>query len=104
MAYHRSKVEVIYPPVEPMKITLDIPDNIAIQIADSCEALTRHFLELLAIEAYCKGRIGAGEVGQLLGFTSRWETYNFLAKEQAEPPYGEADLEQDQATLDTLLA
>jgi hypothetical protein len=29
--------------------------------------------------------------------------YNFLKQEQAEPPQGEADLEQDQATLDALL-
>jgi hypothetical protein len=87
-----------------MKITLDIPDNIATQIADSRETLTRRSLELLAIEAYCKGNIGAGEVRQLLGFTSRWETYTFLAKEQAEPPYSEADLENDRATLNTLLS
>ncbi len=87
-----------------MKITLDIPDNIATQLADSCETLTRRFLELLAVEAYRKGIIGAGEVGQLLGFNSRWETYHFLKQAQAEPPYSEVDLEQDQATLDTLLS
>lgn len=87
-----------------MKITLDIPDNIALQIADNCEVLTRRSLELLAVEAYEKGQIGSGEVGQLLGFTSRWETYNFLAKEQAKSPYNEADLAQDQATLDALLS
>ena len=78
-----------------MKITLDIPDAIAAQLADNRETLIRRSLELLAIEAYRKGTIGAGEVGQLLGFDSRWDTYNFLQKEQVEPPLSVADLEND---------
>ncbi|WP_008313222.1 UPF0175 family protein [Leptolyngbya sp. PCC 6406] len=61
-------------------------NRIAIHLAENRETLTRRFLELLAIEAYCKGNIGAGKVGQLLGFDSRWQTYPFLAQEQAEPP------------------
>lgn len=86
-----------------MRIILEIPDNIAAQLADSPETLTRRFLELLAVEAYGKGTIGAGEVGQMLGFTSRWDTYAFLQQQQAEPPYSEDDLEADRATLNTLL-
>ena len=78
-----------------MKITLDIPDAIAARLADNRETLTRRSLELIAIEAYRKGTIGAGEVGQLLGFDSRWDTYNFLQKEQAEPPLNEEDLDND---------
>jgi predicted HTH domain antitoxin len=86
-----------------MKITLEIPDHIAGQLADNPETLTRRFLETLAIEAYRKGLIGSGEVGQMLGFTSRWDTYDFLQREQAQPPYTTADLESDRATLKTLL-
>jgi len=86
-----------------MRITVEIPDRIAGQLADNPETLTQRFLEALAIESYRKGLIGAGEVGQLLGFTSRWETYDFLHREQAEPPYTAADLESDRATLKTLL-
>lgn len=55
-----------------MKITLEIPDSIVAQLADSRETLTRGFLEFLAVEAYSKCTIEAGEVGQMLGFTSRW--------------------------------
>jgi predicted HTH domain antitoxin len=86
-----------------MQITIEIPDRIAVQLADSQEDLTRRFLELLAIAAYQQGTIGAGEVGQLLGFTSRWDTYEFLQRQQAESPYTEADLAGDRATLQTLL-
>lgn len=78
-----------------MKIILDIRDPIAARLAENRETLTRRSLELLAIEAYRQGIIGAGEVGQLLGFDSRWDTYNFLQKEQAEPPLSQADLESD---------
>ncbi|MEM8504868.1 MAG: UPF0175 family protein [Cyanobacteria bacterium P01_D01_bin.1] len=87
-----------------MQIVLEIPDSIAAQLADSNEVLTRRFLELLAVEAYRKGIIGAGAVGQMLGFASRWETYDFLAKEGAKPPFSEADLESDRMTIDHLLS
>ena len=53
-----------------MKITLDIPDNIATQLADSCETLTRRFLELLAVEAYRKGWINMGEAIEQLQQTN----------------------------------
>lgn len=94
-----------------MKITFEIPDRLADQLADNPEILTRRFLELLAVEAYRKGLIGSGEVGQMLGFSSRWDTYDFLQREHAEPPYTTTDLEgvrprrlaENRATLQTLL-
>ncbi len=86
-----------------MRITLEIPDRIAAQLTDKPETLTQRFLEIIAVEAYRKGLIGSGEVGQLLGFASRWDTYTFLQREHAEPPYTEADLEGDRATLKNLL-
>ena len=81
-----------------MQIILDIPDLIAAQMADSPETLIRRSLELLATEAYRKGLIGASEVGQLLGFTSRWETYDFLQREQAEPLYDGEELDDTPIT------
>ncbi len=87
-----------------MQITIEIPDGIASQISESYETLTRRSLELLAVEAYRKGLVGAGGVRQMLGFTSRWETYDFLSQEDAEPPFDMADLESDRATLDNLLS
>ncbi|MGB3295191.1 MAG: UPF0175 family protein [Phormidesmis sp.] len=86
-----------------MQITIEIPDSIAAQLSDSHESLTRRSLELLAVEAYRKGLIGAGAVGKMLKFASRWETYDFLKQEGAEPPFSEADLESDRATLDRVL-
>lgn len=87
-----------------MQITLEIPDDIAAQISNGGDHLPRRSLELLAIEAYRKGLIGAGAVGQMLGFDSRWDTYDFLEKENAEPPFNESDLESDRAALDKVLS
>ncbi len=87
-----------------MQITLEIPDHIAVLLSDSPETLSRRSLELLAAEAYRQGAIGSGEVGQMLGFTSRWDTYDFLHSEQIEAPFTSADLEQDRATLQNLLS
>ena len=69
-----------------MQITLEIPDRIVTQLADSPETLGRRPLELLAVEAYCKGSIGAGEVEQMLGFASRWETDDFLQGSELSLP------------------
>jgi hypothetical protein len=88
---------------EIMQITLEILDDIAAQLADSRETLTRRSLELLAVEAYRNGAIGAGAVGQVLKFSSRWDTYVFLKRENAEPPFGEDDLESDRKALNSLL-
>ena len=68
-----------------MQITIDIPDLLAHRLSDRLD-LPHRSLELLAIDAYRHGIIGSGEVGQMLGFSSRWETYDFLHKEHAEPP------------------
>ncbi len=87
-----------------MKIALEIPDQIVERLAESQEVLARRCLEMVALDAYRRSAIGAGEVGQMLGFTSRWETYDFLHREQAELPYTAADLEQDRATLQALLS
>lgn len=76
-----------------MQITIELPDNIASQLPSS--NISRRVLELIAADSYRQGRIGAAEVRQLLNFSSRWETYEFLKREKADLPYTEDDLEQD---------
>jgi hypothetical protein len=85
-----------------MQITINVPDALAQRLTDRLN-LPQRSLELLAIEAYRHGIIGSGEVGQMLGFSSRWETYNFLQTEHAEPPAPTDDLDCDRATLQTFL-
>ena len=84
-----------------MQITIDLPDDIASQLLSG--SISRRVLELIAADSYRQGRIGAAEVWQLLNFSSRWETYEFLKREKADLPYTEDDLEQDVQNICSVL-
>lgn len=85
-----------------MQITIELPDDIANQLAS--ENAARRILELLAADHYRQGRIGAAEVRRMLNFSSRWETYDFLKREKAYLPYDEHDLNQDAQSIRNVLA
>jgi hypothetical protein len=87
-----------------MQITIALPDQLAEQLNLQPDVLTRRVLELIVADQYRQGKIGAGEVRQLLNLGSRWETYEFFKQEQAYLPYTEADLEQDSQTIQRVLA
>lgn len=87
-----------------MQITLEIPDNIANQLQLQPANISRLFLELIVADNYRKGHIGAAQVRQMLNFSSRWETYEFLKREKAYLPYTEDDLEQDSQAIRNVLA
>jgi predicted HTH domain antitoxin len=87
-----------------MQITLEIPDNIANQLQLQPANISRRFLELIVADNYRKGHIGAAQVRQMLNFSSRWETYEFLKREKAYLPYTEDDLEQDSQAIRNVLA
>jgi predicted HTH domain antitoxin len=76
-----------------MHITIELPDDIAIQLQSA--NISHRVLELIAADNYRQGRIGAAEVWQMLNLPSRWEIYEFLKREKAYLPYTEDDLEQD---------
>lgn len=84
-----------------MQITIDLPDDIARQLQSG--NISRRVLELIAADSYRQGRIGAAEVRQMLNFSSRWETYEFLKREKAYLPYTENDLEQDVQNIRSIL-
>lgn len=85
-----------------MQIEMELPDDIANQLQTVNPS--RRVLELIAADSYRQGRIGAAEVRQMLKFSSRWETYEFLKQEKAYLPCTEDDLEQDIQAIDRLLA
>jgi predicted HTH domain antitoxin len=85
-----------------MHITIEIPDDIADRLQSV--NVSRRVLELIAADSYRQGRIGAAEVRRILNLSSRWETYEFLKREQAYLPYTEDDLQQDVRAIDNLLA
>jgi hypothetical protein len=82
-----------------MQITIELPDDIAQQLDQPPKQASRRILELIVADQYRQGRLGAAEVRNLLGFESRWATYEFLKQEKAYLPYTENDLEQDVQTI-----
>ncbi|MGJ5675076.1 MAG: UPF0175 family protein [Nostochopsis sp.] len=86
-----------------MQIMIELPDDIANQLQLQPANISRRVLELIAADNYRQGRIGAAEVRQMLNFSSRWETYEFLKREKAYLPYTEDDLEQDVKAIRSIL-
>jgi predicted HTH domain antitoxin len=84
-----------------MEITIELPDNIADQLQPI--NISRRILELIAADNYRQGRLGAAEVRQMLNFSSRWETYEFLKREKAYLPFTEEDLELDVQAIRNVL-
>ncbi len=62
-----------------MTVALDIPDEIAAQLAPSCQELSRTAREAPALEAFGRGALTQIQVGQLLGMP-RLQTEDFLAQ------------------------
>ena len=85
-----------------MQITIEVPEDIANQLQSV--NVSRRVLELIAADYSRQGRIGASEVRQILNFSSRWQTYEFLKREKAYLPYTEDYLEQDVQAIRNLLA
>jgi predicted HTH domain antitoxin len=82
-----------------MQITIELPNNIANQLQLQPANISRQILELIVADNYRQGHIGAAQVRQMLNFSSRWETYEFLKREKAYLPYTEDDFEQDSQAI-----
>ncbi len=87
-----------------MQITIDIPEDIGNQLQQNWENLPHKILEAIGLEAYRNGIMTAAQIQQLLKFSSRWETENFLKQSQAYLDYTEDDLDQDIQTLHQVLS
>jgi hypothetical protein len=78
-----------------VQITLDIPDELAAQIASSGQDVSRAAREAIAIEGYRTERLSESEIRHLLGFETRMEVHAFLKQHGAYLHYSIADLERD---------
>ena len=86
-----------------MSVTLEIPEGIAGRLRAAWSDVPRRALEAVAVEAYRSGALTSGEVQELLGLSSRWETDAFLKRSGAFLAYDEAELERDRSVLDRYL-
>ena len=81
-----------------MTIILNLPEDIAKDLARQGEDLSRTALESLALEEYRLGRVTEEQIRRMLGFESRFQVHAFLKQHNTYLDYTEKDLEQDLAT------
>lgn len=86
-----------------MQITMELPDAVARQLGDTPSAVSRHVLENAAIEGYRSGRLSQRQVGTMLGL-DYWQTENFLREHAVPLNYSPAELADDGAALEQILA
>ena len=86
-----------------MIVTLEIPDALASCWPQGEKGIARTVLEDFAVESYRQGRLSCFQVGQLLGYDSRWETEEFLASHDAWPAITPEQTAEDGRRLNTRL-
>jgi predicted HTH domain antitoxin len=82
-----------------VNVAIEIPDEVARQLAAASGDVSRAVLEAVAIEGYRSGAITPAQVQQMLGLRSRWETEALLRRAEAFHDYTMDDLERDLATV-----
>lgn len=82
-----------------MNVAIEIPDDVARQLAAESGEVPRAVLEAVAIEAYRSGKITPAQVKQMLGLGSRWATDEFLRRAEAYNDYTMDDLKHDLAAI-----
>jgi predicted HTH domain antitoxin len=85
-----------------VEITLNIPDELARQVASEGKDPARVALEALALEGYRSELLSESAVRQMLGLETRLEVHAFLKQHGVYLHYDVSDLEQDHVTAEKL--
>jgi hypothetical protein len=78
-----------------MAVTFALPKNIEMQLRAEWPELERRALEGFVAEAFRNGKLSSHEIGEILGFESRWEAIEFLSERGVYPGYDLEDLQSD---------
>ena len=81
-----------------MRVTVEIPDDLAASLVPPGQDPSRAALEALGLEGYRQRRISAYQLRTLLGIPSRWDL-DALLKEHRVETYTAEDFEHDLATI-----
>ncbi len=81
-----------------MQVTFDIPDDLASQLLAAGKDPARAALQSLAVEGYRTERLSEGQVGKMLGYTTRMQVHALLAEHAVCLHYTSEDLEVDAET------
>ncbi|HEV2983772.1 MAG TPA: UPF0175 family protein [Vicinamibacterales bacterium] len=85
-----------------MRITLELPEDIAAELAAKGEDLSRAALEAFALEAYRAQKLSTAQLRRLLGYHTRMQVHAFLKGHGVYLRYTAADLEHDRRAGDAL--
>ena len=80
-----------------MRITLNIPDDIATALAPEGGDLSRTALEAIALEGYRARVLFESDLCRMLGFESGLDVHAFLKQHGVYLQYGVAEFEKDKA-------
>jgi hypothetical protein len=89
---------------QPMQITLNIPDDLARQVAPEGKDPARVALEALALEGYRSELLSESALRQMLGLQTRMEVHAFLKQHSVYLHYDVSDLQQDRVTAQQVRA
>ena len=78
-----------------MDVAIELPEDIALHLAQNWGNLSQRTLEAVAIEAYRAGVLTEAQVQKMLGLPSRWEVDRVLKQAHASLDYTEEDLAGD---------
>ena len=78
-----------------MRVTFDIPDDIAAALTAGGRDLSRIALEALALEGYRTGKLTESHVRRMLGFRVRIQVHQFLKDHDVPLNYSYEDFLQD---------
>ena len=85
-----------------MRITVELPEDIAADLAAKGENLPRAALEALALEAYRTEKLSIAQLRRLLGYQTRIQVHAFLKQHGVYVRYTVVDLEHDRQAGDAL--
>jgi predicted HTH domain antitoxin len=78
-----------------MKVTIDLPEDIAAALEARWDNVPRRTLEALAVEGYRTSALTETQVRRLLDLDSRFQVHALLKEHHVPLRYTEADLETD---------
>ncbi len=84
-----------------MNVQVKIPDEV---FSSENKETSRQILEIVALEGYTSGQLTAAQVRRILGFETRQEVYDFLAKNGVDwVDYSTEDAERERNLLQGLV-
>jgi hypothetical protein len=87
-----------------MHLAIELPEEIAQQLAQKWDDFPYRVLEAIALEAYRSNTLTTAQIQSLLNLPSRWAVETFLQQHNALMDYTTEDLDADVATIETLLS